>query len=108
MQKIIFARVEETLNLCLKMFGEKEYSEGNNELKIILIGEGAKILNNKYIDIKETIPLVNEINFFEESTPNICESGLKMTEGINKQEVLVVPKRLKKKGLFERLFYFFK
>jgi cell division protein FtsA len=107
-KKIIFARVEETLNLCLKMFGEKEYSEGNNELKIILIGEGAKILNNKYIDIKETIPLVNEINFFEESTPNICESGLKMTEGINKQEVLVVPKRLKKKGLFERLFYFFK
>ena len=73
-----------------------------------MIGQGSKILNNKYIDMKETTPLVDEIDFFEESTTSICESGLKLMQGINKQEVVIIPKKLKKKGLFERLFYFFK
>ena len=73
-----------------------------------LIGQGSKILDNKYIDMTETTPLVDEIDFFEESTTNICESGLKLMQGINKQEVVIIPKKLKKKGLFERLFYFFK
>ena len=73
-----------------------------------MIGQGSKILSNKYIDMKETTPLVDEIDFFEESTTNICESGLKLMQGINKQEVVIIPKKLKKKGLFERLFYFFK
>jgi hypothetical protein len=31
-----------------------------------------------------------------------------LMQGINKQEVVIIPKKLKKKGLFERLFYFFK
>jgi len=52
--------------------------------------------------------MVEEIDFFEESTSNICQSGLKLLNGANKQEVVIVPKKLEKKGLFERLFYFFK
>ena len=107
-KKIIFARIEETLNLSFKTIDKNKSSELKKELKIILIGQGSKILNNKYIDMKETIPLVDEIDFFEESTTNICESGLKLMQGINKQEVVIIPKKLKKKGLFERLFYFFK
>ena len=107
-KKIIFARVEETLNLSFKTIDKNNSSELKKELKIILIGQGSKILNNKYIDMKETTPLVDEIDFFEESTTNICESGLKLMQGINKQEVVIIPKKLKKKGLFERLFYFFK
>ena len=107
-KKIIFARIEETLNLSFKTIDKNKSSELTKELKIILIGQGSKILNNKYIDMKETTPLVDEIDFFEESTTNICESGLKLTQGINRQEVVIIPKKLKKKGLFERLFYFFK
>ena len=107
-KKIIFARIEETLNLSFKTIDRNNPSELKKELKIILIGQGSKILNNKYIDMKETTPLVDEIDFFEESTTNICESGLKLMQGINKQEVVIIPKKLKKKGLFERLFYFFK
>jgi len=107
-KKIIFARIEETLNLSFKTIDKNNPSELKKELKIILIGQGSKILNNKYIDMKETTPLVDEIDFFEESTTNICESGLKLMQGINKQEVVIIPKKLKKKGLFERLFYFFK
>jgi cell division ATPase FtsA len=107
-KKIIFARIEETLNLSFKTIDKNKSSELKKELKIILIGQGSKIFSNKYIDMKETIPLVDEIDFFEESTTNICESGLKLMQGINKQEVVIIPKKLKKKGLFERLFYFFK
>jgi len=107
-KKIIFARIEETLNLSFKTIDKNNPSELKKKLKIILIGQGSKILNNKYIDMKETTPLVDEIDFFEESTTNICESGLKLMQGINKQEVVIIPKKLKKKGLFERLFYFFK
>ena len=82
--------------------------ELNNQLKIVLIGQGSKVLDNKYIDIRETTPLIEEIDFFEESTSSICQSGMKLLNGINKQEVAFVAKKSKKKGIFERLFYFFK
>ena len=107
-KKIIFARIEETLNLSFKTIKTNQSLKLNNQLKIVLIGQGSKILDNKYIDIKETTPLVEEIDFFEESASNICQSGLKLMNGINKQEVVIVPKILAKKGLFERLFYIFK
>ena len=107
-KKIIFARIEETLNLSFKTIKQNQPSEFNNQLKIVLIGQGSKVLDNKYIDIKETTPLVEEIDFFEESTSSICQSGLKLLNGINKQEVVFVPKKLEKIGIFERLFYFFK
>ena len=107
-KKIIFARIEETLSLSFNMIGKNNSTDSINELKIILIGQGAKILDNKYIDIRETTPLIDEIDFFEESAANICQSGFKLTQGINKQEVVIIPKKLEKKGLFERLFYLFK
>ena len=107
-KKIIFARIEETLNLSFKTIKQNQSTELNNQLKIILIGQGSKILDNKYIDIKETTPLNDEIDFYEESTSNICQSGLKLLNGVNKQEVVIVPKKSEKKGIFEKLFYFFK
>ena len=107
-KKIIFARIEETLNLSFKRIKKNQSSGSNNQLKIVLIGQGSKILDNKYIDIRETTPLVEEIDFFEESVSNICQSGLRLLKGINKQEVVIVPKKLENKGIFERLFYIFK
>ena len=107
-KKVIFARIEETLNLSFKIIDKNVSSDAIKELKIILIGQGSKILDNKYIDMTETIPLVDEIDFFEESVLNICESGLQLNEGINLQEVQIIPKQHKNRGLFEKLFYFFK
>ena len=107
-KKIIYARIEETLNLSFKAIDKNVSSDAINQLKIILIGQGSKILDNKYIDMTETIPLVDEIDFFEESVLNICESGLQLNEGINLQEVQIIPKQHKNRGLFEKLFYFFK
>ena len=39
---------------------------------------------------------------------NICEQGKSIVKGINKQEVVLIPKETKKKGFFEKLFHFFK
>ncbi len=107
-KKIIFARIDETLTLSFSLIENKKNENDKNQLKIILIGQGAKILNNMHINIAEKKPLAEEIDFFEESIINICQSGLRLTQGINKQEVLFVPKKIEKKGLFERLFYLFK
>ena len=51
---------------------------------------------------------VEEIVFFPETVTTICESGLMLRQGINKNEVVLVPKKVEKKGFFEKLFYFFK
>ena len=39
---------------------------------------------------------------------NICEYAKDIVQGINKQEVVSIPKEPKRKGFFEKLFHFFK
>ena len=106
-KKIIFARIDEILNLSLKTIKAYENLNDINRLKVVLIGDGSKILDKNFIHIKETVPLFEEIDFLIESGLNICESGLKLTKGLNKQEVLMVPKKLISKGFFEKLFHYF-
>ena len=45
---------------------------------------------------------------FKNSEKHICEKGKEIVEGINKQEVVTIPKIIEKTGFFERLFHFFK
>ena len=45
---------------------------------------------------------------FGNNQQNICERSKKIVEGINKQEVVSIPKTIKKKGFFEKLFHFFR
>ena len=105
---IIYARVDEILNLSLKSIKLNNKFNEINKFKIVLFGGGSKILDNKNINIKEIIPIFDEITFFEETTQSICESGLKVNQGINNQEVLIIQKKPKKVGFFEKLFYFFR
>ena len=44
---------------------------------------------------------------FNDKNRNICEYGNKIANGINKQEVVSIPKEPKKKGFFAKLFHFF-
>ena len=39
---------------------------------------------------------------------NICQIGYNLSNGLNKQEVVLIPKKMKKRGFFEKLFHFFK
>ena len=74
-----------------------------------LIKKLEEIFNNHEIFINKII-CSNYAKSFTKNMPctNICECGLKLVEGINKQEVVIIPRKLEKKGFFERLFYFFK
>ena len=103
LEKIIFARTEEILELCGKSIESSLYTL--DKFKMVLMGEGAKILDNKH---KNKISFSNEIDFLEETPEDICQSGLKFITRVNKQEVLVVPKRQLKQGFFEKFFHFFR
>ena len=74
-----------------------------------LVKKLEELFNNHQIFINKII-CTNYAKSFtkKESCVNICESGLKLIQGVNKQEVVIVPRKLEKKGFFEKLFHFFK
>ena len=102
LQKIIFARTEEILELSSKCLEPNIYVLG--KFKMVLMGEGSKILDNQY---KDKISFSNDIDFLEETLEDICQSGFNFVLGLNKQEVVVVQKKHIKQGFFEKLFHFF-
>jgi len=106
-KKIIHARIDEILNLSFEQITLNEKPLNNDNFKIILMGQGSKILNDNSIYIQETTISYDEIIFFKESGINICESGLKLSHGKNKQEVIVIPKKAARTGFFEKLFHLF-
>ena len=103
-QKIIFARIEEILELCSITINTNETIKHAEQFNMVLMGEGSKILDNNF---KEKILFSKEINLIEETSLGICESAVKLSQGINKQEVVIVPKKQLKEGFFEKLFHFF-
>ena len=103
LEKIIVARTEEILELCRKSIKSNSLIPG--EFKMVLMGDGSKILDSQN---KNKINLLNNIDFLEESLEDVCQSGFKFGTGLNKQEVVVVPKKQIKQGFFEKLFHFFR
>ena len=103
LKKIIFARTEEILELSAKFIESNPLISG--QFKMVLMGEGSKILDNQH---KDKISFSNNIDFLEETLEDICQSGFKFGTGLNKQEVLVIPKKQIKQGFFEKLFHFFR
>ena len=102
LQKIIFARTEEILELSIKPLDSTLFK--TSQFNMVLMGEGSKILDNKYTN---QISFSKDINFLEETTKDICQSGFNFMMRLNKQEVIVIPKKPTKKGFFEKLFHFF-
>ncbi len=102
-QKIVFARIEEILEISVKFIKKNLIKE--DHFKMILMGGGSKILDNQH---KDKISFFNDIDFLEETDADICHSGFKLGTGLNKQEVVVIPKKQIKQGFFEKLFHFFK
>ena len=103
LQKIILARTEEILELCVKSVESNLFKLGH--FKIVLMGEGSKILDNQ---LKDKISFSVDIDFLEETPRDICQSGFKFCMGLNKQEVVVIAKKHIKQGFFEKLFHFFR
>ena len=107
LNKVIYARIDEILNLSFKDIDLLKLIGNKNNSILIFTGQGSKILNKNSIYLKEEFDYFSEINFFEETTKSICESGLNFTKTINDSEVNVVPKKHKKIGFFEKLFHLF-
>jgi cell division protein FtsA len=105
LQQIMFARVEEILELSIKSIKLNLGLKTVNHYKMVLMGEGSRILDNRF---KEKITFSNDIDLLEETTENIFQSALKINRGANKQEVVTIPKKQIKQGFFEKLFHFFK
>jgi len=102
LEKVVFARTDEILKLCVKSV--KLNLPISSPFKIYLMGEGSKILDNQ---LENKTPFFSDIIFLEETLEDICRSGFKFGKGPSKQEVVVVPKKQKKRGFFEKLFHFF-
>ena len=102
LQKIIFARTEEIMKMCTQSI--KLSSIPTNNFKVILMGEGSKILNNSFKDIISTL---HNLDFLAVKEEDVCSSGYTFGIGLNRQEVTVVPKKLIKKGFFEKFFHIF-
>jgi cell division protein FtsA len=103
LQKIVFDRTDEILELSAQSIKLNLIRIEHH--KMILTGDGSKILDNQYMG---KISFVNDMDFLEENTEDICMSGFKLGTGSNKQEVVVVPRKLIKQGFFEKLFHLFK
>ena len=102
LQKVIFSRTEEILELCAKSI--KLNTPKLSESKMVLMGEGSKIFHEQ---LNQKDSLISKVDILNEINEDICESGLKLRMGLNEQEVVIIPKKQIKRGFFENLFHFF-
>jgi len=102
LQKIIFARTKEILEMCTQSI--KLNPIIGSHFKVVLMGEGSKILNNKF---KDKIFNTHDLYLLDEKVEDVCRSGFTLGMGLNRQEVTFVPKKSIKHGLFEKFFHFF-
>jgi|TARA_B110000459_G_scaffold175314_1_gene198619 cell division protein FtsA len=102
LERIILARAEEILELSAQSSESNSVMLG--KFKLLIMGDGSKILDNHY---KDKLSFSSDIDFVKETLEDICESGFKFGMGQYKQEVVVVPKKQTKQGFFEKLFHFF-
>ncbi|MDA9616358.1 cell division protein FtsA [Candidatus Pelagibacter sp.] len=101
-QKIISARIQEILELSYNSIKSNNFTK--SQFRIILMGEGLKAFDKKRTDLSH---VVDGIDLLQDSCKNICQAGFKSANGLNKQEVVVIPKKQIKQGFFEKLFHFF-
>ena len=102
LQQIIFARAEEIIKMCTQSI--KLSSLITNSSKVVFMGEGSKILDNQ---CKDKISSSHDAYFLEEKTEDICRAGFTLGMDLNRDEVMVMPKKLKKQGFFEKFFHLF-
>ena len=76
-----------------------------NELYLVLIGNGSKLLNKNTFKL-ENIQSFKDIFFYDENDKDICKLGLENNLE-NLQEIEKLRKIQKKQGIFERFFNLF-
>ena len=107
LKKVIYARIEEIINLSFKKINFDQSIKDNNYI-LVFIGEGSKILNKNTIYLENKYHFINEMNFYEENVELICRSAHNISHNNYNNEVNLVSKKPKKIGFFEKLFNLFK
>ena len=106
LKKVVLARIEEIIKLSLKDINIRKINDKNENLNLVLIGNGSKIFNKNSFQLDNKYNF-KEINFYEENDHEICEAGLifkgKFKE-INKEKF---KKYQNKMGFFQRFFNIF-
>ena len=108
LNKIIYARLDEILNLSFKNIDFSTVLFDKKKSILILTGEGSKILNKNSIYLEDKFNFFNEMSFFEESPESICRAGFNFLKNANLHEVSFMTKEPKKTGFFEKLFHLFR
>ena len=104
--KIVHARIEEIIDLSFKNLNHIKMLK---DFKSVLVfsGEGSKLLSKNSIYLREDYNYFDDMSFFEENSDLVCESAYNYNVSDLVNEVVIVPKREQKNGIFEKLFYLF-
>ena len=108
LNKIIYARLDEILNLIFKNIDFSTVLFDKKKSILILTGEGSKILNKNSIYLEDRFNFFNEMSFFEENPESIWRAGFNFLKNANLYEVSFMTKEPKKTGFFEKLFHLFR
>ncbi len=108
LKRVVFARIDEIMNLIFDNINGLDFIESSNDSILVFTGEGSKILNKNSIIPNNKFSNFKELNFFNENTTLVCDSGYKYIFMDKPNEVTLVPKRSDKYGFFEKMFNFFK
>tara|TARA_B100001250_G_scaffold411678_1_gene440895 strand:- start:4035 stop:5216 length:1182 start_codon:yes stop_codon:yes gene_type:complete len=106
LKKVVFARVEEIIELVFKDFNFRENINDSSNSVLVLTGNGSKLFNKNTFHLDNKFNF-KEINFYEESDLEICKAGVDLDSKWHNDETKQVSKSVKKKGFFEKFFNFF-
>ena len=106
LKKVVLTRVEEIIELSFKGMSISENIDKQQDLNLVLIGNGSKIFNRNSFQIEDKYNF-KEINFYEENDIEICEAGLMFEENFKDENPQKLKKNQKTLGLFHRFFNIF-
>ena len=75
LKRVVFARIDEIINFIFQDIDYSYLIKNSESSVLVFTGEGSKILNKNSIALYERFDCFKEINFFEENTTLVCESG---------------------------------
>jgi len=106
LKKVVLTRAEEIIELSFKGIDISENIDKQQDLNLVLIGNGSKIFNRNSFQIEDKYNF-KEINFYEENDLEICKAGLMFEKNFKDEDLKKLKKNQNKLGFFHRFFNFF-
>ncbi len=106
LKKVVLARLEEIIKLSFKNVSTSNNTHKEQNLNLVLIGKGSKILNRNSFQIEDRYNF-KEINFYEENDTEICKAGFAFERKFQNSNSGGLKKNQKKLGFFHRFFNIF-